>query len=484
MSQKKSISKNAILNGIRQALNFLFPLITFPYISRTLSVESAGIYNFSNTYVNYFVLFAGLGISTYSIREGAKYRDDKKQFSMFSCQVFTINIVSTMIAYTALFVSLLMFENLDKYRLCITLFSIQIIFTTLGTEWVYTIYEDFSYITLRSIAFKIISIAFLFIFVRSKDDFLAYAGVTVFATVGSNLLNFIHARSIVNIRLTRHCDVKKHLKPILIIFLSSIAITIYVSSDTTILGLLKNDYAVGIYGVSSKIYMIIVQLLAAVVVVTVPRLSMLFGKRMMEEYYKVLGSVINILIVLAFPVGTGLIMLAKKAVLIIAGSKYLESTLPLKMLSIAMLFSIFNTVVCNCVLLPAKRENKVFAVNIICALLNITGNLILIPRWSYNAAAFTTVISEGLGFAIDTILARGYLKNIIKPFCIIKNILQVLMGCAAIIIICYICNQCISSTLVTTFVSIVCSLIAYVLVLLMMKNTSIKYIMKTLRIVQ
>ena len=75
--KKKSLGLNAFLNGLRSVLNLIFPLITFPYISRVLSVNGIGIYNFSNTYIGYFILIAGLGIATYAVREGAKYRDNK-----------------------------------------------------------------------------------------------------------------------------------------------------------------------------------------------------------------------------------------------------------------------------------------------------------------------------------------------------------------------------------------------------------------------
>ena len=92
--KRKSLGINALLNGLRSALNLIFPLITFPYVSRVLSVNGMGIYNFSSTYVSYFTLIAGLGISTYAVREGAKYRENKGKINLFSSQVFTISIIS------------------------------------------------------------------------------------------------------------------------------------------------------------------------------------------------------------------------------------------------------------------------------------------------------------------------------------------------------------------------------------------------------
>ncbi|WP_254262070.1 oligosaccharide flippase family protein, partial [Lactobacillus helveticus] len=113
----------------------IFPMITFPYISRVLSVSGIEIYNFSNTYISYFVLIVGLGISTYAVREGAKYRNIKNKIEEFSCQIFSINIIATVVAYTLLFLSLVIFENLSNYVTCILILGLQILFTTLGTEW-------------------------------------------------------------------------------------------------------------------------------------------------------------------------------------------------------------------------------------------------------------------------------------------------------------------------------------------------------------
>ena len=105
---------NAFLNGLRSVLNLLFPLITFPYVSRVLSVSGIGIYNFSNTYISYFILIAGLGIATYAIREGAKYRNDRRKIEEFSSQIFSINMIATVIAYVLLFASLLIFVNCNN----------------------------------------------------------------------------------------------------------------------------------------------------------------------------------------------------------------------------------------------------------------------------------------------------------------------------------------------------------------------------------
>ena len=468
--KKKSIEVNAFLNGMKSILNLLFPLITFPYVSRILSVSGIGIYNFAGTYINYFVLMAGLGIATYAVREGAKYRDDREKIEEFSTQVFSINMIATVIAYILLFASLLIFKNLSNYVSCILIFSLQILFTTLGTEWIYTIYEDYSYITIRSIVFKILSIILLFLLVKKPADYLVYAAITVFAGVGSNILNFIHAKTFIHIRLTLNTNWRYHLKPILVIFASVVAVTIYVSSDTTILGLLKNDYAVGIYSTSVKIYQMAQGLLSAILTVTIPRLAFLWGQKRLKEYNGVLAKVVNTLGILVLPASVGLIMLSREVVLIIASKKYLPSVNSLRIITWAIIFSIFSWIFSDCVLIPAKRENLVLRNTLITAAENIILNFILIPSMSYDGTSLSTVIAE-----FSVMIMNGYsCRDIIKPVIFkedtLKNLFESIIGCVGIVVVCLLCNWGIDSLILKTIFSIVLSVIMYGAILVLLGN--------------
>lgn len=375
-------------------MNLLFPLITFPYVARVLSVDGLGKYNFANTYVGYFVLLAGLGISTYAVREGTKYRNNRLKISGFLSEIFSINLISTIIAYIMLIISLLIFKSLYPYAICILIFSTQIAFTTIGTEWIFIIYEDYSYITIRSILVKVLSIILLFIFVKNTNDYLIYAGITVLANAGSNIFNFFYVKKFCDIKLTLDINWKYHIKPILIIFATTIAVNIYLSSDTTILGLMKSDYNVGIYSTTVKIYNLVATLLGSVVAVTVPRLSMLLGQNKIKKYRNIFTEVINLLTVFVIPGTVGLIMLSQDIILLIAGKKYLPSVGSLKIIGLAIIFSNFSFIFTNCALIPAKRETAALRNTLIPALINIILNLVLIPAFSYNGTAFSTVIAE------------------------------------------------------------------------------------------
>ena len=178
--KQKSLKMNAILNTVKTVLGILFPLITFPYVFRVLQVNGIGVYTFSNSIVSYFLLFAGLGVATYAIREGTQYREDKEQISEFVSEVYSINIWSTICSYVCLAITVLVVNKLHDYSLAIAILALEIFFTTLGASWVCNIFEDFFYIAIQSILIHSISLVLTFILVKDTSDLYIYIAHPLF----------------------------------------------------------------------------------------------------------------------------------------------------------------------------------------------------------------------------------------------------------------------------------------------------------------
>ena len=192
----RSLKFNSVVNLIKTILGIIFPLITFPYASRVLGATGIGKVDYANSISNYFILFASLGIATYTIREGAKVRDDKKKLDQLVTEIFVINSISTVVAYICLFIcsSLPVFKN---YQELILLNGTIMIFDLIGVNWLFNIFEDYIYITVRTLAFQIISLVLLFVFVQTPEDYLIYAGLIVFANAGANIFNIFYGRKYV-----------------------------------------------------------------------------------------------------------------------------------------------------------------------------------------------------------------------------------------------------------------------------------------------
>lgn len=476
MMRKKSLATNAILNTAKTVLGILFPLISFPYVSHVLGVENLGIYNFSFSFLSYFLLIAALGISTYGIREGTHYRENKVQIQSFVSELFSINMISTIVAYILLIVCLFGIPFMEPYRKAVLILSSEILFTTIGVSWVCNVYEDFLAIAVRTIAFQILSLVLLFVFVQSADDLYRYVAILVISNSGANLANFFYIRKkYCKFYFTTKIDWKKHLKPILIIFSTTIAITIYVSSGITILGFMTNDYQVGLYGTAVKIYTVIKNILAAILMVLIPRFTLVFSNDDHKQSNELFSKVFNILTVLMLPMCTGLFSLSGDIVTIISGRDYMGATDPLRLLSIAVTFSLYAYMYTQCVLIPVKEEKIVLRATIVSAVVNIILNFILIPMWSINAAAITTIIAEFIMF----VMAFYYSQKTVRLVGVWKNLVSTLIGCICVFFICFFAKS-IELLFLRVMVSVCCSVLGYLLVLIVLRNSVLKQLKEML----
>ena len=283
-------------------------------------------------------------------------------------------------------------------------------------------------------------------------------------------MNFFNAKKICSIRFTLKIDWKKLFKPIMIIFASNIAIQIYVNSDTTMLGYLKDDYAVGIYSVATKIYLIVKNLTGSILTVTIPRLAYLASKKVKDDYEELLNKVANALIILILPSIVGLTMLSREAILIIASNKYLDAQLPLIVLSIAILFSTFSGLFNNCVLLPHKREKVFLKSSIISAVTNIVLNFILIPYFGAVAAAFTTLISEIIMALMNFMGCRDLIGRVVFNKSFKNNLTSVFCGSIGVIICCKIIMTVFLNIYVCSIVAVLLSVTVYGLILIALRN--------------
>ncbi|NRO55421.1 hypothetical protein IMAU30156_01890 [Lactobacillus helveticus] len=236
------------------------------------------------------------------------------------------------------------------------------------------------------------------------------------------------------------------------------------------MGLLKGSYDVGIYSTSVRIYQMAQGVLSAILTVTIPRLAMLWGQHRLKEYRIVLSKVIKTLEILVLPASVGLMMLSKEVVLIIAGKKYLNSVNSLRIITWAIIFSIFAWIFSDCVLIPAKRESKVLRNTVITGIVNIILNFIFIPFWSYDGTSLSTVIAEGMVMILNGITCWDIIKDIIVSREVFYNLITSIIGCIGIVIICMLCKIAYSDMIIEMIMSVILSVIMYGAILFLLRN--------------
>lgn len=406
-TKQKSISINLIANGIKTLMSVLFPLITFPYASRVLGASGIGKVNYATSIISYFSMFAALGITTYAVREGARIRDDKEKFSKFAKEMLNINLFTTVLAYSALLIFLAL-PILKNYKLLLVILSGTIVFTTIGMEWLFIIREEYAYITKRAVLFQFVSLILLFLLVRSKDDYGWYAALTVISSGGSAVLNLIYSRKLVNWRQKSVMEYKKHLKPILLIFGTSVASSIYMTMDTTMLGAMNGDTATGIYTAAVKINTVISTLIGTISSTILPRVSYYIGNGLKEEYKKLMKTSMDILMMIAMPVSIGMMCTSDILISIFSGAEFLPGSLAARILSAKVVVGAMNRVLAYQICIPYKRDKEVLISTSGGALFNLIANALLIPVWGVNGAAIATLFSEIVVVFILTMYTYKY----------------------------------------------------------------------------
>ena len=476
--KEKNIKVNAVLNMIKTISSIIFPLITFPYVSRVLMPENIGKVNFGSSFVSYFSLIASLGITTYAIRECSAKRDDKNELSKTASQIFSINVITTIIAYALMAITLLLFRNFDSYRTLIIIQSTAILFTTLGCDWLNSAMEDFTFITIRTIAFQFVSLVLLFIFIHEPSDYIKYAAITVVASSGANVINIFYRKRYCAVKFVKEMEWRKHFRPITLLFVMILAQTVFNSADITMLGLIKGDVEVGYYSTAVKITHLINQIISSILWVAMPQLSKLFMEEDFENINKILRKIFIGFISLGLPCAIGCICLSKEIVEIIGGQNYIDAALPLVILMIGFIFDLVGgAFLGNMILLPSKREDKYMKICVTSTILNVVLNYFLIPKWGAAGAASTTSIA----YLIMLILCYIATDRRIKLKNIKNTVVSSVIGCLVIVFVCAAVKMTVHSLIISVIASVLCSALLYAFVQILFKNELVSEIIISIK---
>lgn len=428
MKSKKSLKLNVILNMMLTLSGIIFPLITFPYVTRVLQPEGTGRIAFANSVVNYFSMLAAMGIPTYGIRTCAKVRDDKTALSRTVHEIMTVNLIMTVLSYIFLFIAVAMIEKLRDMSYIIAVFSLNFIFALIGVEWLYKALECYSYITARSLIMKALAVILMFVFVRTKEDYIAYAAILVLANTGYGILNFINLRKYVSFRGFGKCNYIRHIKPIIIFFAMSVATTVYTNLDTTMLGFMRGNAEVGIYDVAVKIKVILVSIVTSLGTVLLPRASYYIENKLNSDFFRVSGKALEFVLALAIPCTIAFSIAANQCIVFISGNTYAAATIPMRIIMPTLIFIGLTNIIGLQMLVPLGREKAVLCSEVVGAAIDFILNMLLISKFGAAGAAFGTLAAEAGVLIIQLFAGRKELLIIKKDIQPIKIIAAALIA--------------------------------------------------------
>ena len=414
MYKSKALKTNFIMNTILTLSSFVFPLITFPYVSRILLPEGTGRVSFATSVVTYFLLLSQLGIPTYGIRACARVRDDRKALSCLVHELLAINLLMSVLAYLLLGGCVFLIPKLRVEKTLIFVISFTIILNAIGMEWLYKALEQYTYITIRSVIFKAIAVIAMLLMVRQKSDYIVYGALTIFAASASNICNFVHAHKYIDFFLKEKCDLKKHLKPVLVFFAMSCATVIYTNLDTVMLGLMKGNVDVGYYNAAVKIKGILLGVVTALGTVMLPRLSYYVEHGEQKKFGRLTRKAMNFVILLATPLMIYFILFAREGIFFLSGAAYDGSVIPMQIIMPTLLLIGMTNVMGIQIMIPLGMEKQVLYSEIVGAIVDLIVNAILIPKYAASGAAVGTLMAEFVVWIVQMHALKNVTENLYK----------------------------------------------------------------------
>lgn len=408
--KKQSIKLNFVMNIILTVSQVIFPLITFRYVAEILHPAGTGIVGFASSVVAYFALFAQLGIPTYGVRATAQVRDDKEELSRVVQELVIINLLMSALVYVVFAFSLVVVPKFAENKALLLVTSTTIIFNAIGMEWLYKGLEQYSYITVRSIAFKFLAVILMFLMIKSEQDTVIYAALTIFAGSASSVLNLLHARKYISMWPVGKYKFGRHMKPIIIFFAMSCATTIYTNLDTVMLGFMKTDTDVGYYNAAVKIKTVLLGVVTALGTVLLPRASYYVEQKLMDEFYRVARKAIHFVFLISLPMAVYFIFFAKEGIFFLSGDAYGGAIIPMQIIMPTLVLIGLTNIMGIQMLVPLGGEKTVLYSEIVGAVVDLILNAILIPSMSSAGAAIGTLVAEVAVFIVQYIALRGSVR--------------------------------------------------------------------------
>ena len=386
------VAKNYFYNLSYQMLVLIVPLITTPYVSRVLGAKGVGTFSYTNSIVQYFILFGCVGLNLYGQREIAYVQHEKEKRNKVFWELVILRIITVSISLLVYFFSL---ASHGTYALIFSIMSLDVLASMVDISWFFQGIEDFKKIVIRNFIVKITGVLLIFIFVKSSSDLYLYVICQSATLLLGNLSMWAYIPKLVRKVEVRKLNIKKHIKPTLVLFLPQIATSVYTVLDKTMIGLLTGvEEEVAYYEQGQKIVKIAMALVTSLGTVMMPRIANLFKQNQLEQVREHLLKSFRFVFFLSFPMMFGLMAISCNLVPWFFGSGYDKVVPNMMVISPILVIIALSNIMGTQYLLPIGRQKEYTFSVVVGCVVNFSMNILLIPHFLSSGAAIATVIAE------------------------------------------------------------------------------------------
>lgn len=331
----KVIAENFLSLSLLQILVYVMPLITLPYLTRTLGVANYGLVNFAIAFNTYFQVLTDYGFALSAVREISVNREDKEKVSKIFSSVMIIKGILTVISFLILIAIVFSYQKFAQHwPLYLFAFGL-VIGTTLSPTWFYQGMERMKYITILNVLTNFIFLVTIFTFIKKPSDYIYVPLLQSLGLITAGIISLyiIRTKFDVKFHIPPLEEIKETFKDSTQFFLSRASVSIYTSSNSFFLGLFAGNTAVGYYSAAEKLYIAAQGLYSPLVQVTYPYMAKTKNRMFHRKILKY-TLILNTLLC------SGIIILAPIIVKIIFGATYMPSTWVLRILALALIIVI------------------------------------------------------------------------------------------------------------------------------------------------
>lgn len=464
---------------IYEVFLLIVPFCVTPYVSRTLGAASSGQYSYILSIVTYFVQLATLGFDKYAQRLVASHQDKCEDQKRDFWEILICKLASTLLCFAIYILFTYSGFLNDKYLVLSLILSINILSVGIDITFFFQGNENFKILMFRNILIKSIGFCAIFYFVKDERSVNIYATIQSIIILVSNIsLWWYIPKSFYTIRFNE-LGFAKHFKPALLLFIPTMAISVYTCLDKTLIGLITQDDAEnGYYDYSEKLVKMALIVITALGTVMIPRNSKLLANNNFEELNKNISLAIKFVFFLGLPMCLGLIGISDNLIPWYLGNEYMKAVSMVKILSPIIVIIGISNVLGMQYLIPLKRDKEFTIAIVIGAISNLVLNLILIPTYKSTGACISTVIAELIVTIIMMFVVNKEIN--IKYQCSALKIWKNIISSSIMFIVVYSCGNKLSSNLINTITLIATGCLVYCTFLLWLKDEIVLKILKNL----
>ena len=460
------VIKNYLYNLSYQILTIILPIITVPYVTRIFTSEDLGNYVFYNSIVNYFSLFAMLGVGIYGTKQIAAASDVSSTFWNIYVIQFITSVLAIVVYVIAVF-SIPQMAGVIPLILAIALFAKMI-----DISWLFSGKEDFKKITIRNVIIRIIGVISIFTFVKSSDNLYLYVFLIVIFDFLGQFVMWVPAKKFIKKPSFNMNVIKENLHPIVLLFLPQVAISLYVILDKTLLGVLGSYSDVGIYEQGQKLTSILLTIVSSLGAVMLPRVANLLSERRDKEVQDMVKFSFILYNLIIFPMIFGLIAVNDVFVKLFLGKNFQDVKYVLYIVVINIMFVGWTNILGYQVLVVRNKNKEFMLSTTIPAIVSVVINIAVIPFFGYIGASITSVVVEILVFAIQWYYSRNIInKNLLFNKALAKIILSSLVMFGAVML----CKMALGlDGIIGLIIYLAVGGISYLVMIFLLKTVNIK----------